>query len=315
MSWHLGIDTSNYTTSVAVWNSITNEMLQQKLKLPVKPGELGLRQSDAVFAHTKQLGKLIDSILRQVESLNSVGVSVRPRDIEGSYMPCFLVGKLAATAVAATAKVPLYRFSHQAGHIGAVLFGSESGDLLEKDFIAFHFSGGTSESIYVTRGENIPFNTAGISSSSDLYAGQAIDRVGGMLGLSFPSGAELEKLALKSDKIYKLKPYVDKSGNPSISGLENQCRKMLNSGEEKENIARYCIDFVCAVIDQMTEYALQLHPEKPVIYSGGVMSNSIIREYIENKYGGKFAVPEYSADNAAGIAFLAGKSYERKTGI
>lgn len=76
-------------------------MRQQKQLLPVREGELGLRQSDAVFAHVKQLGALVEALFEAgPPPLAGVGASVRPRDAEGSYMPCFLVGEAVAQSVA-----------------------------------------------------------------------------------------------------------------------------------------------------------------------------------------------------------------------
>ena len=90
----LGIDTSNYTTSVAVYDSEANKVYQTKKLLPVKQGELGLRQSDAVFHHTKQLPDMVELLFAEHDfAPEAVSVSVRPRNIEGSYMPCFLCGE------------------------------------------------------------------------------------------------------------------------------------------------------------------------------------------------------------------------------
>ena len=64
----------------------------RKLLLPVKPGEKGLRQSDAVFHHVKQLPQVLEPIL-EMGPAGVVGVSITPRSEMGSYMPCFLVGQ------------------------------------------------------------------------------------------------------------------------------------------------------------------------------------------------------------------------------
>ena len=108
MPYYLGIDTSNYTTSVSLYNSDTNEIRQSKQLLPVKDGALGLRQSDAVFHHVKQLGDLVAQVMDQPYPIRGVGVSVRPRDQEGSYMPCFLVGDVVASSVSSVLGVPKY---------------------------------------------------------------------------------------------------------------------------------------------------------------------------------------------------------------
>ena len=105
MPYYLGIDTSNYTTSAAVFDSSTGCVVHKKKLLPVAEGALGLKQSDAVFAHVKQLPQILEELFFAVpqaqNQLAAVGVSVRPRNAQDSYMPCFLTGRLAADAISA----------------------------------------------------------------------------------------------------------------------------------------------------------------------------------------------------------------------
>ena len=144
----LGIDTSNYTTSAALYNPEKGEIIQRKKLLPVKEGELGLRQSDAVFAHVKQLGEIVETLIDGNRyEIEAIGVSTRPRDIEGSYMPCFLVGDMVTKTLSSVLKTPRYEFSHQQGHIAAALFSAGRLDLMNEKFIAFHLSGGTTEAL------------------------------------------------------------------------------------------------------------------------------------------------------------------------
>lgn len=302
----LGIDTSNYTTSVCLFNSTSGEMHQKKLLLPVREGEKGLRQSDAVFHHTSRLHPLMKELFEEYTGeIDAVGVSEKPRDAEGSYMPCFLVGVNAANCIGAATKKPVYCFSHQAGHIAAALYFCGKTELIKEKFIAFHVSGGTSEMLLVSPDSERVFDIEIIGETLDLNCGQAVDRAGVMMGLSFPCGKELEKLAFKSDKTFNPKICV-KDGSCSLSGLENQCRKMLDGGECHEDIARYCIDFVAKTVGKMTEYAVEKYGDLPLVYAGGVMSNTIIKEKITDKFkNASFAHPDFSCDNAAGIAYLA----------
>lgn len=301
----LGIDTSNYTSSAAVYDAEKNEIIQQKKLLPVKEGELGLRQSDAVFAHVKQLGGIVSSLFDGNRyPIEGIGVSTRPRDIEGSYMPCFLVGDMVTKTVSSVLSVPRYEFSHQQGHIAAALFSAGRLDLINEKFIAFHLSGGTTEALLVTPDENRIIKCEKVAGSADLKAGQAVDRVGVMLGLPFPAGKYLEELALSSTAKFKIKPTM-KGAECCLSGIENKCRKMLDSGEKHEDIALFCLKSVEAALCGMTEALIAEYGKLPLIYAGGVMSNKIIRKTMEEKYGGIFAKPEYSSDNAAGIAVLA----------
>lgn len=308
MSGFFGIDTSNYTTSAAVFDG--GCITQNKRLLPVKEGQLGLRQSDAVFHHVQQLPQVAGPLLRGVRPA-AVGVSSRPRDQEGSYMPCFTVGAGAAKMLASSWEVPCYEFSHQAGHIAAALYSAGRLDLLEKSFLAFHVSGGTTEAVLV---QPDPVHIVGakiVASSLDLKGGQAVDRVGMMLGLKFPAGPELEKLARRSEKSFRIHPSM-KGADCSLSGIENKCRKMLEDGEPKEDIARYCLDALLAALDAMCGALLEKYGDLPVLFAGGVMSNRIIRTSLEKKYGAVFAQPEFSSDNAAGIAVLASVRAQRE---
>ena len=145
MSEFLGIDTSNYTTSAAIYDDEKNKAVQEKMLLPVKSGECGLRQSDAVFHHTKQISSVLESLLKNSETFKAIGVSDRPRNIDGSYMPCFLVGKNAAEIISYTAKTDVFYTSHQIGHIAAALFSCGKLPLMNERFLAFHVSGGTTD--------------------------------------------------------------------------------------------------------------------------------------------------------------------------
>lgn len=307
MPKYLGLDTSNYTTSTALFDSDTGIVKNVKKLLPVKSGELGIRQSDAVFHHTKQLPELLNDLMWDVNGdIKAVGVSTRPRNAEGSYMPCFLVGETCADALSSVSKIEVYKTSHQVGHILAALYSCARLDLIvdKKPFIAFHVSGGTTDCLYVEPDDGEIIKVKLIGSSLDLKAGQAIDRVGLMLGLDFPCGAELEKLAERSDYKCNIKPTV-REGNCSLSGLENKCQKLLSDGADPCDIARFCILNIKATIRLMAKYALTAYGEMPIIFAGGVMSNKIIRASLEKEFDAYFAEPVLSCDNACGTAIYA----------
>ena len=304
MGYHLGIDTSNYTTSVAVYDDVNNTVISCKKLLPVKEGEKGIRQSNAVFHHTVQLPQLINDLTNKFNGkISSVGVSVKPCNEEGSYMPCFLTGISTAQAVSSFMNIPLYKFSHQDGHIAAALYSADKLDLIGEDFFAFHISGGTSQVLKVSPFDKY-YNTKIISDSLDLKAGQAIDRVGVMLGLAFPCGPELEKLALKSSLPLKKVKVFRRDGKFSLSGVENKCKKMFDDGEKPEDIAFYCINYIRSALDDTVKEIIEKFGEFPLVFSGGVMSNSIIRNDFISRYNAYFAEPQYSSDNACGIAIL-----------
>ncbi len=300
----LGLDTSNYTTSTAFYNGV--EIIHSKKLLPVKEGEKGLRQSDAVFHHTKAYPELLSKLLTDCgNTIEAVGVSVTPTTQSGSYMPCFLVGEGVAVAVGGALGVPVYKFSHQQGHIAAALYSSGKTELLYNKFLAFHVSGGTTDLVLCEPCESGLFKTTPVASSTDLKAGQAIDRLGVKMGLPFPAGAQIEQLAGKSQKEYKNKIKLI-NGSCSLSGIQNKCEKMLAEGELSENVAKFLLTFIADTVIAMTQSALLQCGDMPVIYAGGVMSDKIIQDKIaqsiKNTY---FAEPQFSCDNAGGVAYLA----------
>ncbi len=302
----LGIDTSNYTTSAAVYNSDENRIFQAKRLLPVKQGELGLRQSDAVFHHTKQLPEMVEQLFsgNNISIPEAVTASVRPRDAEGSYMPCFLCGEGFARSLSAVDRIPVYSTSHQVGHILAALYSADRLSLVNERFIAFHVSGGTTDCLLCEPDDDLMIRVSELGTSLDLKAGQAVDRCGVMLGLKFPCGADLEKLAVNADKKIKVKPVL-KGGSCCLSGVENKCRTMFDGGENPEIIARYCLDFIAETIVGMTSFALESCGRLPLVFAGGVMSDQIIRKQIISEFPeASFAAPEFSCDNAAGVAIF-----------
>lgn len=306
----LGVDTSNYTTSLAlVDESGVIRASLQKL-LPVKDGEAGLRQSDAVFQHTKALPSLSEELFRSLtagDTLAAVGVSVKPRDAEGSYMPCFLAGLSFASGVAGAMRLPLYRLSHQAGHIMAGVVSSEMKDTQETPFLSFHVSGGTTEALLVTP-RDADFDCRKIGGTTDASAGQIIDRLGVLAGLPFPCGKALDELAKSSQKTLPIFSRTH-DGSFSLSGLQNKCEKFLADGETAADTAKFLFSCLARTLERSTEQLRALYADLPVLYAGGVMSNSHIRSVLAKLKNTYFASPTLSRDNAVGVAYLARKSF------
>lgn len=311
MSGYLGLDTSNYTTSAAYLAAGMDKPVQAKQLLPVKEGEMGLRQSDAVFHHTRQLPEILERLAEPLAGgVAAVAASDRPQQRDGSYMPCFLVGAGAARQLGAVLGVPVYFFTHQQGHVMAALTGADCPSLRERPFLAFHVSGGTTDALLVEPDEECIIRCRVVGHSLDLKAGQLIDRVGGLLGLPFPAGPALEQLALQATGTYRPKATL-RGTDCHLSGVENQCRDRLAKGEPAAEIARFCLDSVGAAVEGMTEAILREYGDLPVVYAGGVMSNSLLKQRFTDRFGGRFAPPMYSADNAAGVACLCKLKYER----
>lgn len=302
----LGIDTSNYTTSVALMDSDGELIANIKRPLPVKAGECGLRQSDAVFAHVKNIPSAMQEAGEYLGGRVpiAVGVSTRPRNLEGSYMPCFLSGVAVAESISASAGVPLYRYSHQCGHVMAAIYSSGRYDLLEKEnFCAFHVSGGTTEVLRVSPTETA-FLAEQVGGTKDLNAGQIIDRVGVFMGLPFPSGAHIEELALKNSSKIPTKRIALADLSVNLSGLENMAKDLYEKTGDKALTAAFVLDYVGRALCALAESYEQKYGKTDFIFAGGVMSNSIIKGMISKHFGASFAEPRLSSDNAVGIAAL-----------
>ncbi len=303
----LGIDTSNYTTSAALYDLENKNVIHKRKLLPVAKGQSGLRQSDAVFHHTAALHAVIGELMcgfDEKPEIACVGVSSRPRDREDSYMPCFTVGVNAANILGSVLKVPVYCFSHQMGHIAAAIYSIGDQSFFDREFIAFHVSGGTTEAVLVKPDAEKIFKTEIVGRTLDLHAGQAIDRVGVSLGLSFPCGRELENLALSCGKNIKIKTCV-KNTDCCLSGIQNICEKMIANGDDPSEAALTCLTFIGKTLEGMCSAITETYGDMPVLFAGGVMSNSIIRKMLSEKFRCVFAVPEFSTDNACGTAVLA----------
>ena len=306
----LGIDTSNYTTSAAVFDGAEGRNAGQLLA--VRPGELGLRQSDALFQHVKALPGRLAELRRAgwLEDLRAVGVSDRPRAVEGSYMPCFLAGKSAAESVALALDLPCYRFSHQQGHLAAAAWSAGRMDLLDRPLLAWHLSGGTTELLYVEP-EGAAVRAEAVGGTSDISAGQLIDRAGVLLGLEFPAGKALDALSEEHGPVDGF-PVKLNGLTFSLSGVENKVKALAERGADAGEIARFTLETVAGAVRRATLAALERYPGLPVLCSGGVASSRRLRAVLGAACGALFAQPAYSTDNAMGTAILALRQWERE---
>ena len=298
----IGIDTSNYTTSIALFDGA--EGVNCSRLLPVRQGELGLRQSDAVFAHIKSLPELSGRLFSHIraENIGAIGVSTRPRAVEGSYMPCFLVGLSHAKLLADAFQVPLVEVSHQQGHVAASLWSANRLELMDRPHLAWHLSGGTTELLLVEpEGKNV--RCTKIGGTSDISAGQLIDRTGQLLGLPFPSGKQLDELSRQSERTEVFRVKCENSSF-SLSGVQNKVQQFHEKHGAAGETAAYALRCVSAAVYQATRQALEDYPCLPVVFSGGVASNSMLRQVME-PLSPIFSQPQYSTDNAMGVAVLA----------
>ena len=302
----IGIDTSNYTTSIAFFDGVGGENCSKLL--PVKSGELGLRQSDAVFAHIKSLPELSGRLFSHIgEEIRAVGVSTRPRAVEGSYMPCFLVGLSHATLLSNALHVPLVEVSHQQGHVAASLWSAGHLELMDEPHLAWHLSGGTTELLLVEP-EGKLVKCTKIGGTTDISAGQLIDRTGQLLGLPFPSGKRLDALSREAagKDFFRIKC---KDMTFSFSGMQNKVQQYFDANGDPAETAAYALRCVAYGVFHATQQALKAYPGLPVVFSGGVASNTLLRQVLE-PLNPIFAQPQYSTDNAMGVAVLASRCTE-----
>lgn len=303
----IGFDTSNYTTSIAFFDGQGGQNCSKLL--PVKQGQLGLRQSDAVFAHTKGLPELSGRLFSNVDvsTVTAIGVSTRPRAVDGSYMPCFMVGYTHAKMLSDLLKVPLIEVSHQQGHVAASLWSSGHMELMEEPHLAWHLSGGTTELLFVEpEGRNVRCNKIG--GTTDISAGQLIDRTGQLLGLPFPSGKHLDALSDQANysEVFRVKC---NGAEFSLSGVQNKVQQFFANCDDPAETAAYALRCVCFAVRKATENALKHYPGLRVVFSGGVASNSMLRRELASM-DPIFSPPQYSTDNAMGVAVLAYRNQE-----
>ena len=301
----LGIDTSNYKTSVAVVTESGKILCNFQEFLTVKKGNRGLRQSEAFFQHVIKLPDLIQKAFNASEGkrISAVSVSTKPRPVEGSYMPVFNAGKSAAEIISTACKVPLYTFSHQEGHIEAVRHQSEFRN--NDDFISFHFSGGTTEALHVKQ-NHIKL----VGGSKDLAMGQVLDRLGVTMGMNFPCGEEMDRkienyASPGENRLTKIKV---KNCEMNLSGIETQCQRLYGSVPDADLI--YMVfERLSQAVEDMCINLEKSYGVKDFLFAGGVSSSRFMRSHLKEKlkeYRLCFGNPALSTDNAVGIAFLGG---------
>ena len=311
----LGFDTSCYTTSMAAVDLKGDLVSGNQILLEVEKGNRGISQSKALFQHLHNLPDITKLIADQMQSLDIVAVcsSSKPRPIQDSYMPVFMVSHLVGKAIANLLKIPFYETTHQEGHIMAGL--SSVKELDDDKFLAIHLSGGTSEMLEVYRRRS-EFAISILGGTQDLHAGQFVDRVGVALGLPFPAGPELEKLALRGQQGKVIIPSFVRELEIGFSGAETHAMRLIQSGENPEDIALAVFTCLNKTLEKWITRAIQRSDIRNILMVGGVSSNRIIRQHLESRLNRVdrslklfFAHPSLSRDNAVGVALLGLEKY------
>jgi len=310
----LGIDTSCYTTSAALVDGETLIADNRQL-LAVPQGGRGLQQSNALFQHVQNLPRLIEDLGLSFRDIQAVAVSARPRPAEDSYMPVFTAGTSIARALASALGAPYFETSHQEGHIAAGCFSLSWEPA--NPFLAFHISGGTTE---ILRAEPLDagYRVEILGCSKDLHAGQFVDRVGVALGMAFPAGPALEKLASQyAGKPGALPIKANISGTDcSLSGAESAAQRLIASGAEGPAVAFETLQCLAGAFSAMTVEASKRTGLGEALFIGGVASNEYIRSQLADTLGNagitaRFARNPFSSDNAVGVAAIGQTFYHR----
>ncbi len=320
----LGIDTSNYTTSLAITDINGIILIDRRKLLTVRQGERGLRQSHALFQHMENLPEMLLALFGEIDKnrIGAIAASDRPRPIEGSYMPVFKAGVNYGKVMAASLGVPFFEFSHQEGHLEAVRrHSSLSG---ETEFLAYHLSGGTCELLHVKNG-----SIEILGGSKDLSFGQVIDRVGVARGMEFPAGKEMDLIAVNfrdkprdPDKAAFIKSGLLKKipidgYEINLSGIETQCQREMQKSADAEALIYELFQNISACLCKLTEKAVSETSCGRILFTGGVSASRFVRDEIRRYFDGRelfdgkplqivFGEPELSSDNAVGAAFLGG---------
>ncbi len=299
---YLGIDLSCYTTSCAIADDNGKIIYDGRRLLKVADGKCGLRQSEMVFEHIKNLKDIFPAGFSGVKA---AAVSVKPRPLEGSYMPVFAEAETFGEVISKALGVPLHKLTHQHGHIGAALIGNiPANDEREREYIALHVSGGTTDVLKTRISKGIIKDITQLGEVKDISAGMFIDRIGVSLGCGFPAGRELEKLAVGQPA--KLPSYVV-GCSAGFSGAEAAAKRMIDQGVPDEEIASGVLRCVANSLEKLIRNASEETRLRDVLLFGGVLCNGIIRERLVNRLPYKlvFADKAYSSDNACGLALQA----------
>ncbi len=306
---YLGIDTSCYTTSVAAIGVDGQLVGEARQILAVKPGRCGLQQSEMVFQHTRNLPQLVEEVLQGKHyELAGIAVSATPRPIEGSYMPAFLAGRSVARSLAALTGAPLHEISHQENHMEAGVWSA--GGPHANRFLALHASGGTTDLLLVERMESGRYKIEEVGGSIDLHAGQFVDRIGVALGLQFPTGPALEKLAETAEGKYFELPVSVRKLQASLSGPATAAQRALAAGVDGAQLALGVEHALATTFVRLMRNGAAQFGVHDVLLVGGVGCNSYIRHEVETQLAKRRVrlwVPEarFSCDNASGCAAFA----------
>ena len=311
----LGIESSCDETACAVIKNgqLLSNIISTQIEMHKKYG--GVMPEIASRLHLENIGIVIQEALFKANisfnDLTAVAVTRGPGLIGALH-----VGLQAAKTISLIYNIPLIPVHHLAGHI----YANEFVKPLKFPLLAVVVSGGNTELVYMEK--HMDFKVIG--ETQDDAIGESFDKVARVLGLPYPGGVEIDRLAKKGEHTYNLPtPLHDNSLNVSYSGLKtaviNLKHKLETNGEEiiKENMAKSFQDVAVGLILDRVKKAVRRYKVKQIVLAGGVSANSYLREEIVKMFNNtniEVIIPPIwcTTDNAAMIAKVGEYLYQRK---
>jgi len=311
----LAVESSCDETSVAVLKN-DKELLSNIIASQVESHKRfgGVVPEVASRHHVEVITLCIEDALLEAgieaSQLDAVAVTYGP-----GLVGALLVGMAAAKAFAWANQLPLVPVNHMAGHLMAARQVQE----LEYPLLALLVSGGHTELVYVSE----PGNYKIVGETRDDAVGEAYDKVGRVMGLTYPAGREIDELAHKGRDVYDFPRAMMKEDNLefSFSGLKSAFINLSHNAQQKgEKLVKedLCASFQAAVLDILmskTKKALKSYAVKTLVVAGGVAANRGLRERLaEEITETTVVIPplRLCGDNAGMIALAAAIEYEKK---
>lgn len=297
----LGIEGTAHTVGVGIVDSDCN-VLANTMKM-IKPETGGIHPREAANHHAEHIVPLIREVRKKAgidyKDLDLIAFSQGP-----GLGPCLRTAATAARALSLSLSTPVMGVNHCVAHL-------EIGRKTEncENPVMLYVSGGNTQIIAFSNGKYRVFGE-----TLDIGIGNMLDKFGRDLGLSFPSGAEIEKLAKKGKELLEL-PYSVKGMDVSFSGMLTAAINLYNYEEKKEDICYSIQETAFAMLTEVTERAMAHTGIEEVLLAGGVASNKRLQTMLKtmaSARGAKFAVPPQSLciDNGAMIAWMGIIMYE-----
>jgi len=287
----LGIESTAHTFGIGIVDE--NYNILEDRRVAYKPKE-GIVPMEAAEFHIKNIDKLTKGI--DFSEIDLIGVTNGP-----GLPPCLRVGIEFSKKLSEKLKKPLIGVNHCQAHI-------EIGKILccTKNPIVLYVSGGNTQVIYYNQGYKI------LGETQDIGLGNALDKLGRVVGLEFPAGPKIEKLAKKGKFI--ILPYSVKGMDLNFSGILSEAIRKINKGINVEDILFSFQEICFSMLAEVCERAMAATEINELLVVGGVAQNKRLQEILRImciERGAKFyAVPkEYSSDNGVMIAMTALKNW------